>query len=127
MRLSFRYRSITALLMLVLCVLNVVWPPSGLQLNDWLNVGAMWQAPLVLGQAHAGLSVLVLVTVALVASLLLFYPHYKPWMAYFSFTICVLTMLLAFCFGFRLAAAWFLPSLAAWRMGGGRGIFRKAP
>lgn len=126
MRFVFRFRTVTAILLLICVAVNAIWLPKGVSWQSLASFSDAWLVPLAFGQAHSGVVALALILACLLALVLLFMPVYSVILARVVLICVVLILLTAFVFQLVLPALWLLPLWASWRLSGRPGVPVKA-
>jgi hypothetical protein len=118
MRFVFRFRSVTAMLLLACIALNAIFLPKGVSWQSLASLPEAGAAPLVFGQAHNGVFAMSLALAFLLALVLLFMPIYSLMVSRAVFICVLLILLAAISFQFAMPAFWVLPLWASWRLSG---------
>lgn len=118
MRFVFRFRYVSALLILACLFANIIWMPTTLSWEQILNGAEAWSLPINLGQAHVAIYVAMLVTMLVFALALLLMPSYSKMLARLTMFCVMLCLVLSVSFRFVFPAMWLLPLWASWRLSG---------
>lgn len=118
MRFQFRFRSVTALMMLACVAANLLWMPNGMVRNDLILLLQGGQSTTDLWRLEIISFVTVLVVCAILSAILLFASRYSKALAWTSMLWVLLCLLTSMFFHFTFPAMWLLPLWASWRLSG---------
>ena len=123
MKISIRFRTLTAVLLLLCVAFDLYYPPAKLSWADLAAAFSSSDVSIQFGHAHAGISVVCLLTATLLAIFHLISTVYRRKIALLTFLLCLLFLVCAFCFQFTVPALWLLPLWSSWRLSGGKLAF----
>lgn len=118
MRFQFRFRSVTALTMLVCVAANMLWMPTGMVRDDLILLFQVGQSQTDLWRVEVIAFVAVLAVCAILSAILLFASRYSKGLAWTCMLWILLCLMISVFFHFTFPAMWLLPLWASWRLSG---------